>query len=107
MCRSLGLDLSGQTSASYNMRLNYERCLLDFENYLGSGQYAADLAAGSAPHFTSITEPQRNFGHLPPPDMGIEGEGGPAAAAHMVRGGAGGRPRHLFNPASNILRLDV
>ncbi len=85
MCRSLGLDLSGQTSASYNMRLNYERCLLDFENYLGSGQYAGDLAAGAAPHFASVTEPQRNFGHLPPPDMGLEGEGGGAVAAQTVR----------------------
>ena len=88
MCRSLGLDLSGQTSASYNMRLNYERCLLDFENYLGSGQYAGDLAAGAAPQFASITEPQRNFGHLPPPDMGLEGEGAGAVAAHTVRCGA-------------------
>jgi hypothetical protein len=66
------------------MRLNYERCLLDFENYLGSGQYAADLAAGTAPHFTSVTEPQRNFGHLPPPDMGLEGDAG-GVAAHTVR----------------------
>ncbi len=89
VCRSLGLDLSGQTSASYNMRLNYERCLLDFENYLGSGQYAGDLAAGAAPHFATITEPQRNFGHLPPPDMGLEGEGGGGAVpGHTVRCGA-------------------
>lgn len=65
------------------MRLNYERCLLDFENYLGSGQYAADLAAGTAPHHTSVTEPQRNFGHLPPPDMGAEGDAG-GTAANMV-----------------------
>ena len=35
---SLGVDLSGQTSASYNMRQNYERCLMDLENYLASGQ---------------------------------------------------------------------
>ena len=32
------MDLTGQTSASFNMRLNYERCLLDFENYLACGQ---------------------------------------------------------------------
>ena len=84
----MGLDLSGQTSASYNMRLNYERCLLDFENYLGSGQYAADLAAGTAPHFTSVTEPQRNFGHLPPPDMGHRGRcqrcSHPRGALHSI-----------------------
>ena len=51
VCRSLGLDLRGQTSASYNMRLNYEKSLLDFEHYLSSGSYAADVAAGAAmPH---------------------------------------------------------
>lgn len=43
------LDLTGQTSASYNMRLNYEKCLLEFEKYLAFGQYSADLAAGTAP----------------------------------------------------------
>ncbi len=48
VCRSLGLDLRGQTSASYNMRLNYEKSLLDFEHYLSSGSYAADVAAGAA-----------------------------------------------------------
>lgn len=49
ICRSLHLDLTGQTSASYNMRLNYEKCLLDFERYLASGRYNADLAVGTAP----------------------------------------------------------
>ena len=49
ICRSLELDLTGQTSASYNMRLNYEKCLLEFEKYLAFGQYSADLAAGTAP----------------------------------------------------------
>jgi hypothetical protein len=34
VCRSLGHDLSGQTSASFAMRQNYERCLLDYEAYL-------------------------------------------------------------------------
>ena len=34
VCRSLGHDLSGQTSASFAMRQNYERCLLDFEAHL-------------------------------------------------------------------------
>ncbi len=39
VCRCLpGVDLTGQTSASFNMRLNYERCVLDFENYLACGQ---------------------------------------------------------------------
>lgn len=49
VCRSLEVDLTGQTSASYNMRLNYEKCLLEFEMYLASGQYTADLASGNAP----------------------------------------------------------
>lgn len=31
------------------MRLNYEKCLLEFEKYLAFGQYSADLAAGTAP----------------------------------------------------------
>ena len=49
ICRSLDLDLRGQTSASYNMRLNYEKCLLEFEKYLAFGRYSADLAEGTAP----------------------------------------------------------
>jgi hypothetical protein len=57
VCRSLAIDLSGQTSASYNMRLNYERCLLDFENYLACGQFQADVAAGRAPLHTHLTDP--------------------------------------------------
>lgn len=56
ICRSLHLDLRGQTSASYNMRLNYEKCLLDFEKYLTSGRYTADLAVGTAPP-TDVLEP--------------------------------------------------
>ncbi|KAK9824407.1 hypothetical protein WJX72_010057 [[Myrmecia] bisecta] len=59
VCRCLGLDLRGQTSASYNMRLNYEKCLLDFEAYLASGDYTADLAADTAPSTDSITEQER------------------------------------------------
>jgi len=34
VCDKLRLDLRGQTSASYSMRNNYERCLLPFENHL-------------------------------------------------------------------------
>ena len=49
MCRCLDIDLRGQTSASYNMRLNYERCLLEFEGYLAAGAFSADVAAGRAP----------------------------------------------------------
>ena len=47
VCRALVSDLTGQTSASYNMRINYEKCLLDFEVYMTSGQYAEDLGNGA------------------------------------------------------------
>ena len=57
VCRNLNIDLSSQTSASYNMRLNYERCLLDFENYLACGQYEADLSVGRAPVHTHLMDP--------------------------------------------------
>ncbi len=43
MCRCLDVDLTGQTSASFNMRQNYERCLFEFEDYLSSGAYIADV----------------------------------------------------------------
>lgn len=55
MCRRLGVDLSGQTSASYNMRVNYEKCLLDFENYLRAGLFEQDVLAGRPPTATSPT----------------------------------------------------
>lgn len=57
VCRSLGVELRGQTSASYNMRLNYERCLLEFEHYLATGQYPSDLAAGQAPSADVMQQP--------------------------------------------------
>ena len=58
ICKAMpSLDLSGQTSASYNMRSNYERCLLDFENYLASGQYEEDVKGGRAPVHTVLTDP--------------------------------------------------
>lgn len=103
MCRSLGLDLSGQTSASYNMRLNYERCLLDFENYLGCGQYTEDLASGNAPHYSVITEPLRNLGHLPPPDTGMddfEGNAWPGQQAQGTVPAQNLRPRAARAPAT-------
>ena len=58
VCRNLPfVDLSGQTSASYNMRSNYERCLLEFENYVASGQYEADVTAGRAPAHMYLMDP--------------------------------------------------
>ena len=65
ICRSLHLDLSGQTSASFNMRMNYERCLLDFENYLACGQYDIDLAANKAPVHTHIMDPSTTRFYIP------------------------------------------
>ena len=56
VCRTLNVNLKGQTSASYNMRLNYEKCLLDFEHYLSSGRYSQELKDGSAPS-CSVYEP--------------------------------------------------
>ena len=84
ICRCLPqLDLSGQTSASYNMRLNYERCLLDFENYLASGQYEIDLAAGRAPTHTHLMDPLVTRFTIPgayPSPAAVGGATGVAAA---------------------------
>ena len=57
VAKSLNVNLKGQTSASFNMRLNYERCLLDFENYLCCGQYEEDVADNKAPVHTHLTNP--------------------------------------------------
>ena len=54
VCRCLDVDLTGQTSASFNMRQNYERCLFEFEDYLASGAYVADVNAGRAPSADAI-----------------------------------------------------
>ena len=87
MCRSLEVDLTGQTSASYNMRLNYEKCLLEFEIYLSSGQYIADLAAGTAPSPDAITH-QNSKLSLPPglrvPALSTGEADIPAAVAPMT-----------------------
>lgn len=55
VCRCLDVDLTGQTSASFNMRQNYERCLFEFEDYLASGAYVADVNAGRAPSADAIS----------------------------------------------------
>jgi len=57
VAKSLNVNLTGQTSASFNMRLNYERCLLDFENYLCCGQYDEDASNNKAPVHTHRTDP--------------------------------------------------
>ena len=38
------------------MRLNYEKCLLDFEHYLSSGRYRQELEEGTAPS-CAVLEP--------------------------------------------------
>jgi hypothetical protein len=68
ICRCLGSDLTGLTSASHCMRLNYERCLLDFENYLACGQYEADAAAGAAPQHDRLTGAATRKFSLPQPE---------------------------------------
>jgi hypothetical protein len=74
-CCSLGLDLSGQTSASYNMRQNYERCLMDFENYLASGQVGErGPSSGTGTRFLPAFNdaPVCKFEELPGPGTGGE-----------------------------------
>ena len=96
ICRGLpDLDLSGQTSASYNMRLNYERCLLDFENYLASGQYEVDVAAGVGPVHTHLTDPLVTRFFIPGsavPSVPSGGGGGNNGAGFLLAslGGGGG-----------------
>jgi len=42
-------DLKGQTSASYNMRQNYEKCLLEFEKYCYSGRFVVEYSERVSP----------------------------------------------------------
>ena len=53
----LGLDLAGQTSASYNMRTNYHKCLLEFETYVASGAYWGDRSRGTLPSTVAGGDP--------------------------------------------------
>jgi hypothetical protein len=92
VCRCLDIDLRGQTSASYNMRLNYERCLLEFEGYLAAGAFSADLADGRAPRsdeeapYEPRPAPPRSRAAAaagappPPPDAAAAAAGGGAVA---------------------------
>lgn len=45
----MNVDLTGQTSQIYTMRNHFNKCLLAFEAYVISGQYAAELAMQMAP----------------------------------------------------------
>ena len=93
VCRCLEVDLTGQTSASYNMRLNYEKCLLEFEMYLASGQYEIDLSVGNAPSPDEITHNNTKrevMGtYMPPPVLSLSsagsGSAGPAAGTMTLR----------------------
>ena len=105
ICRSLHLDLTGQTSASYNMRLNYEKCLLDFEKYLASGRYNADLAVGTAPPTDVLEAPptvkpnQEGFGAMAsePHNSGYSTRGASRMAAGLPPPGASGMRLILSN----------
>lgn len=68
VCRCLDVDLRGQTSASFNMRQNYERCLFEFEDYLATGVYVADVNAGRAPSADAILpfQPRHPIASVPP-----------------------------------------
>lgn len=71
VCRCLGVDLRGQTSASFNMRQNYERCLFEFEDYLSTGAYIADINAGRAPSADAILpfQPRHPIASIPVPGV--------------------------------------
>ena len=92
VCRCLEVDLTGQTSASYNMRLNYEKCLLEFEMYLASGQYEIDLSVGNAPSpdevtYTNTKREVMNT-YMPPPVMSLSSapsSAGPSAGTMTLR----------------------
>ena len=92
VCRCLDVDLTGQTSASYNMRLNYEKCLLEFEMYLASGQYEVDLSVGNAPSpdeitYTNTKREVMNT-YMPPPVMSLSSapsSAGPSVGTMTLR----------------------
>ncbi|KAL4434798.1 hypothetical protein ABPG77_005325 [Micractinium sp. CCAP 211/92] len=108
ICRCLpGVDLTGQTSASYNMRLNYERCLLDFESYLACGQYERDLAAGCAPESEFLTDPARTKFTLPGIDYSTPAPTGRGAAKPSSSQGSdllpgGPRPQRTTRGSSRL-----
>lgn len=50
ICQFLESDETRQTASDPDMtRLHYQECLLDFEAYVTSGRYAAEIAKGAAP----------------------------------------------------------
>ena len=59
VCRSLGHDLSGQTSASFAMRQNYERCLLDYEAHLFDEEQRASKAETTGTNETGASDKKR------------------------------------------------
>ena len=91
VCRCLEVDLTGQTSASYNMRLNYEKCLLEFEMYLASGQYEIDLSVGNAPSADEVTHTNTKREvmnvYMPPPVLSFSApsSAGPAVGTMTLR----------------------
>ena len=51
VARTLGRDLSKQTSASHSMRTNYHRTLLDFENWLFQNSHTLGPRPEAGPAF--------------------------------------------------------
>lgn len=47
ICKRLNINPAKATSASHSLRSNYERYLLEFEQYMLGGQYERDKAAGA------------------------------------------------------------
>ena len=80
------------------MRLNYEKCLLDFEKYLASGRYNADLAVGTAPPTDVLEAPptvrpnQEGFGAMAgePHNSGYSTRGASRMAAGLPPPGVSG-----------------
>lgn len=54
ICKRLNINPSKATSASHSLRSNYEKYLLDFEQYMLSGQYEKDRTAGTLPSSSKI-----------------------------------------------------
>ena len=46
VCRTLGKNLSGQTSAGFQMRRNYETCLLEYEKHCREAQEEFEAGGG-------------------------------------------------------------
>ena len=82
VCRALGHDLSGQTSASFAMRCNYERCLLDFEVHLGGERAPAPAPAPAADDGVCMVQVAEEPAPPPPGTSAAPGDAGEPNALH-------------------------